>query len=310
MTLGQSLRGRGAHRCLYVLLAFAFLAGLAVCGGADRVRLDPESKSFYQYARLIMTGEEKDIFNHLPDAATRQEFIQDFWAKRDPDPGTKANEFKDEFYRRIDYANRRFKEGTPGWKTDRGWVYIHVGEPDKTEEFHDNENPEVRGSTIWWVYYRYELGIEFVDERNNGTYRMRNYDGDFLEAMDSLKLGAIPYTRGEKRRFANFKLSYEADSREITVRLPSEAIDFQDDKGGFRADLDFQVFVYRKGGPKLDEFKLEKSYQGTIEQTEKLKEISFVFPYSLAAGDYYLDVLITGRNGSLGKTRKIFEVKV
>ncbi len=307
MSCRISLRRAGGLYFLFLLsiLIFASVSGLA---GAEK--LDPESQSFYQYARLIMTKEEKDIFTHLPDVATRKEFIDDFWLKRDPDPDTKPNEFKDEFYRRIEYANRRFKEGTPGWKTDRGWVYIHIGEPDKVEEYFDNQTPDRGGATILWVYYQYELGIVFVDERNNGTYRMRRYDGSFLEAMDSLRLGQVPYARGEKRRFVNFKLSYEPARGEIAVRLPAEAIDFQDEGVGLRADLDFQFFVYRKDGPKLAEFKQEKSYQGTIEQTEKLKEVEFVFPYSLSPGRYYLDVLITGKNGSLGKTRKIFEVKV
>jgi GWxTD domain-containing protein len=292
------------------LLGLAVVALLAACGGGAGIRLDPESQSFYDYARLIMTSQEKDIFRHLLDAATRKEFIEEFWNKRDPDPDTRENEYKDEFYSRVEYANKRFKEGTPGWKTDRGRIYIYMGPPDKFEEFFDQEDPDIRGSIIWWIYYQYELGIEFVDQRNNGTYTIRRYDGNFFEALDSFKLGQVPYARGEKRKFVNFKLSYDAPRREIAVLLPTEAFDFKSEAGGFRADLDFEFFIYRKGGQKLDEFKLEKSYRGTIEQTEKLKEISFSFPYNFAAGDYYVDVLVIGKDGSLGKTRRIFEIKV
>jgi hypothetical protein len=185
-----------------------------------------------------------------------------------------------------------------------------MGPPDKFDEFTTHDDPEVRGPILWWIYYDYELGIEFVDQRNTGAFTMREYTGNFFDALDRFKLGNLPYPRGEKRRFVNFKLDYEAARQELVVRVPSEAIDFQDEKGDFRADLEFQFFVYRKGGAKLEEFKQEKTYRGTIENTEKLKEISFAFPYELKTGQYYVDVIILGKDKSLGKTRKIFELKV
>jgi len=291
------------------LAGLAALAIAAACGGAG-VKLDPESRTFYEYARLIMTGEEKDVFTHLPDPGTRKEYIQEFWRKRDPDPDTPENEFRDGFYTRIEYANKRFKEGTPGWKTERGRIYIYMGPPDKFDEYVTHDDPDIRGPILWWIYYDYDLGIEFVDQRNTGSFSMRHYTGNFFEALDRFKLGDLPFVRGEKRLFVNFKLDYEPARREFFVRLPSEAIDFRDEGAGFRVDLEFQFFIYRKGGAKLDEFKLEKTYRGTIENTEKLKEISFAVPYNLQPGEYYIDVIITGKDKSLGKTRRIFEVKV
>ena len=156
------------------VLACALALG-AACAAGPKVPLDPESKSFYETARLIMTGEEQKIFNHLPDAAARREFIDDFWDKRDPDPGTEANEFKDEFFVRIAYANKHFKEGRPGWKTDRGRIYIYMGPPDKVEESFSHGDPDVRGSIIWWIYYRYGLGIEFVDPEEKATRSIRQF---------------------------------------------------------------------------------------------------------------------------------------
>ncbi|MGB7294788.1 MAG: GWxTD domain-containing protein [Candidatus Aminicenantales bacterium] len=101
--------------------SFALL--LAVCGGGPKIVLDAESAAFYEHARLIMTSGERDMFTHITDAATRKEFIEDFWKKRDPDEYTEENEFKTEFYQRIEYANKRFKEGLP---VTAGRYYIDV----------------------------------------------------------------------------------------------------------------------------------------------------------------------------------------
>ncbi len=130
---------------LVILVALILMS----CGISGKVALDPESRNFYETARLIMTKEEKDIFNHLPDRESRQEFIRDFWAKRDPDSDTEENEFKEEFYGRIEYANRYFREGIPGWKTDRGRIFIYLGPPDKIDQRLFINNPSVKG-LIWF----------------------------------------------------------------------------------------------------------------------------------------------------------------
>jgi GWxTD domain-containing protein len=292
---------------ILAILPFLLLAG---CSRGPKIALDPESASFYETARLIMSGEEKDIFNHLPDAESRREFIEDFWHKRDPDYYTKENEFKDEFYSRIEYANKRFKEGTPGWKTDRGRIYIYMGPPDKVEEFFTHDDPNVRGPILWWVYYNYELGIEFADEKNNGTYRIRRYEGNFFDALDNLILGRVPYRTGEARKFVNFKLDYNLLKKEIEVRLPAEAMRFKEDGQMQLADLEFQIYVYDKNGAKREEFKEEKALRIPLADLAEMKEIVVPLAHDFPPGEYYLDVIIVGRNGSLGKTRRIVDLKI
>ena len=90
------------RRTFLLLAAAAVLLGAAACSSLPKTALDPVSRDFYETARLVMTGEEDDIFQHLPDAESRREFISDFWAKRDPNPETESNEFKEEFERRIE----------------------------------------------------------------------------------------------------------------------------------------------------------------------------------------------------------------
>ena len=81
----------------------------------------------------IITDEEKAAFKRLTTDDERYQFIEQFWLRRDPSPDTVENEFRDEHYRRIAYANERFASGKPGWKTDRGRIYITWGPPDQIE---------------------------------------------------------------------------------------------------------------------------------------------------------------------------------
>src|SRR5208282_5468082 len=77
--------------------------------------------------RWIITDEEKSAFMQLSNDEERDQFIEAFWQRRDPTPDTEENEFKEEHYRRIAYANEHFAAGIPGWKTDRGRTYIVFG---------------------------------------------------------------------------------------------------------------------------------------------------------------------------------------
>jgi GWxTD domain-containing protein len=297
-------------KLLLTSLAAGSILLAAACGGGAKVALDAESAAFYETAQLIMTGEEKDIFNHLPDRESRREFIADFWSKRDPDTFTEENEFKLEFYARLDYANKHFKEGIPGWKTDRGRIYIFIGPPDKTEEFFTIQDPNVRGPILWWIYYNWELGIEFVDEKGNGTFKINKYDGNFFEALDSLKLGRVPYQTGAARKFVNFKVAYDERKREIEFRLPAEAISFKDEGEYQRADLEFHVFLYGKNRVKVEEFQDVKTLRIPLAELVETKEIVVSLAHEFRPGEYYLDAIVVGKDGALGKTRKIIELKI
>src|ERR1051326_3415666 len=82
----------------------------------------------------IITDEERAAFKRLTTDEEREQFIEQFWLRRDPSPDSVENEFKEEHYERIAYANERFSSGKPGWKTDRGRIYIIHGKPDEIEE--------------------------------------------------------------------------------------------------------------------------------------------------------------------------------
>lgn len=295
----------------YISLASIILVFLIAvsCHFVGEVALDPDSKNFYETARLIMTKEEKEIFHHLPHKKSRQEFIKDFWAKRDPDPDTEENEFKDEFFRRIEYANRHFKEGIPGWKTDRGRIYIYLGEPDKVEQRPFLNYAGVKG-LIWWGYYKYRLGIEFIDTRGDGSYDInRHYSvyGNLIWVIEKAKFGQV-FTKGEAK-FVDFGLRFNREKKEIEITIPITSLLFKEENGVLKADFKFEFFIYKKNGLKKDVFTRDRSFEKSEEEAIELKEIKFAFSYDLEPGKYLFDVIIL-IEPNIGKVRKIFKVEI
>src|SRR6185437_10769778 len=93
----------------------------------------PYRKWLNEDVAYIITDEERSAFKRLQTDEEREQFIENFWLRRDPSADTVENEFKEEHYRRIAYANEHFASGIPGWKTDRGRIYIVNGPPDEIE---------------------------------------------------------------------------------------------------------------------------------------------------------------------------------
>lgn len=288
-----------------------FCLWLVGCGQGPEVSLDPESRDFYETARLVMTKMERDIFNHLPDKESRQEFIQEFWSKRDPNPSTEENEFKKEFSRRIEYANTHFIEGIPGWKTDRGRIYIYLGPPDVFREFPMLNSPRAKG-LLYWGYYDLRFGVEFIDRRGDGTYRINEYRGDLGGlnwAIEQAKFGQIFDRDGVGKKFTDFKLRYDKSSQEIMVTIPIDFFLFEEEGKMLRASLTFEFFIYAKDGQKKDRFQETKAFEMTEEELLQLEEVPFRFPYDLSEGKYYLDVIIR-TDPDVGRMRKIFDIKI
>jgi GWxTD domain-containing protein len=150
--------------------------------------------------RWIITDEEKSAFMQLSNDEERDQFIEAFWQRRDPTPDTEENEFKEENYRRIAYANEHYAAGIPGWKTDRGRMYIVFGPADEIESHpsggsYERPMEEGGGETSTFPFekwrYRYlegigqEVIIEFVDTCMCGDYHM---------TLDRSEKDALKYT--------------------------------------------------------------------------------------------------------------------
>jgi GWxTD domain-containing protein len=140
-----------------------------------------------QDVRWIITDEELQAFKHLSNDLERDQFIENFWLRRNPNPESPENEYREEHYARIAYANEHFAAGKSGWRTDRGHIYIAYGKPDSIDSHpsggsYDRPMEEGGGNTstfpfeIW--HYRYlegigdNIDIEFVDTCMCGDYHM------------------------------------------------------------------------------------------------------------------------------------------
>src|SRR6267143_2121577 len=161
---------------------------------------DHDKKWLNQDVLWIITDEERKAFMLLSNEEERENFIESFWQRRDPTPDTAENEFKEEHYRRIAYANDHFPAGIPGWKTDRGRTYIVFGPADEIEAHpsggaYNRPQDEGGGETSTFPFetwrYRYlegigqEVIIEFVDSCMCGDYHM---------TMDRSEKDALLYT--------------------------------------------------------------------------------------------------------------------
>jgi GWxTD domain-containing protein len=201
----MSNRRSGRLAVALLTLIFAVPSGLAQKKDSEKTQ-DPSEKARNVKPELnkaykdwlekdvayIITDEERKAFKKLQTDDERERFIEEFWRRRDPDPDTDENEYREEYYERIAYANEHFASGIPGWKTDRGRIYITWGKPDETESHpaggaYDRTPEEGGGSTSTYPFerwfYRYLPGvgsgveIEFVDPTGSGEYRIaRNPD--------------------------------------------------------------------------------------------------------------------------------------
>jgi len=220
----------------------------------------------------------------------REHFIEQFWLRRDPTPGTLANEFKEEHYRRIAYTNEHYtpSSGLPGWKTDRGRVYITYGPPDEIED-HSRPND----SSVPYQQWRYRLIegvgqnviVEFVDPQRTNEFRMTTDPSQNVMAL---------YPAGPSTVFSSI-----GDHPKVTVTVGSDRsvmIEVSLDPG-FKP---FVVFgqIFEKNGRMVQRF-----------QDSDLKESVYHKGTTLTPGDYWVYLGLRNLNSEGASAQVSFTVK-
>jgi len=182
-------------RVILALLSAIVLSGCAT-SSLEKPSLDPASQRFLDQIGYIITPQEEKTFREMP-AQDRGEFIGDFWKRRDPTPNTEINEFRQQYYARLAVADKAFQAGIPGWKTDRGRIYILLGPPtdvikktmgDTPTEFGQSkrelsqnlleEGTVTERASETWVYNQYPdyfsgpLRLVFVAYENTRDYKL------------------------------------------------------------------------------------------------------------------------------------------
>jgi GWxTD domain-containing protein len=203
--------------CLIALLVLVS-GSLAALQRPSKAQRQEEKKDYYKTwldedVVYIITADERAVFDKLTTEEEREQFIEQFWFRRDPDPRTPTNEFKEEHYRRIAYANDHFGSGRAGWKSDQGRIYIIHGKPDEIQDHFGGayERPMYEGGGVTSTYpyqvWRYrridglggDIELEFVDKTLTGDYKLAR---DFHEKDAFANVPGIGLTLAEERGLA------------------------------------------------------------------------------------------------------------
>lgn len=200
--------------------AIFFFAGTIIGLAMPRIQdLPPKYRAWLtEDVIYIITEKERDVFLKLASDRDRDIFIEAFWNQRDPTPGTPQNEFKAEHYERIRYANEMFGKGTskPGWKTDRGRVYIILGKP-RSSNSYGGESLNLVPIDLW--FYQGEFGhglpqafyVLFFQENGMGDYILyspvRHGPRELIESYDGDPSQAVNVLLRIDRELANVSLS-------------------------------------------------------------------------------------------------------
>jgi GWxTD domain-containing protein len=237
---------------LFLLLAFSSSCRLYNL----KKELPANYADFLSKVRYIITGREEKAFLKLPDSE-KDQFIEEFWKRRDPDPETEENEFKKEYFGRIDRADRLFLgEGRPGWLTDRGRIYILFGPP-----FNRITNPlegefGVRCGEVW--YYG-NFPVVFRDPNCMGSYELVTYDLTPLREVNIAYMHDLSQAQAQAQAQAQETFSRENDFFDfrfevgkktveperitgvVIIAIPYACIWFKDTEGLFKTEMEVQL---------------------------------------------------------------------
>lgn len=254
----------------------------------------------------IITPREKEIFLQLQTDKERELFIEAFWAVRDPTPGTPANEFKEEHYRRLEYANRYFGRETPrpGWMTDRGRVYIILGEP-LDKEVHEG-SADVVPTEIWFYKGNVSRGVPaffyvvFFRREGTGEYVLYSplKDGPESLVIDSKmrlwdRAQVLDHLREMGGQLASVSLSL----------IPGEAVSRDGSSIPLSSDLLLgKINDYQRRAVKDEYAEKILKYKEIVEvdySVNYIESLSEIFISKDLKGNYFLHYLIQPKRLSL-----------
>jgi GWxTD domain-containing protein len=275
----------------YLICGFFCLQGLSCASYLLEKNLDPASKQFLSEVRYIITRQERNMFLGLP-AAEREGFIEEFWKKRDPDPYTEENEFKEQYYNRIEEADKLFREGTtPGWLQDRGRVHILLGPPERRDLFPAGSAVYEFPTEIW--YYGY-FPIVFVDRTESGDYRLEPISARNITLVTKAQQEHKPKLLREDVTFDfSLRIRKSPDGLAlIQVEVPYKNIWLAQKENQLQTTLELAAEVVDRSGKKVWDHKQE--YPISFEE-QKLAELTgqnyvVALQVRLEPGEYGLTV--------------------
>lgn len=280
--------------------------------------------------RYIITDDERKEFKKLALTEEKQKFIRWFWARRDPNPDTEQSEFREEFYRRVDYANENFKEkGLKGWETARGMVYIIFGPPEnKWEELIPGKGSR---PAIFWLFDQFPSALLdpmkplfFVDIYRNGHYYL------FYEQLTRRsRFDLIPssfyhvFKEANEKAIKNVELKLEDVMAEdiykdipelpaipfqwkvsfeplalnscklnILITINYKDISYYQKESTFNAALSISIRLLQSNGNPFDEVQNEIKVSLTEDElkTKAKEKLRYDCSFSAPPGEYYIEI--------------------
>jgi GWxTD domain-containing protein len=249
--------------------------------------LEPESSDFYSKVRYIITSQEKKIFLNIPPSE-RKAFIEEFWKKRDPNPDTEENEFKEEYFKRIETANRLFQGGgTPGWLQDRGRIYILLGPPMERYTYPRGPSFYDVPEEVW--YYGF-FPIVFVDTDWNGDFELTPLGARHIAEINRALMAERPKIAKEETIF-DLDLKIQKTDKEgviLRIQIPYNSIYFEEKAGKWEATLSLSLQIFNSSGDRI--WQKETDYPISIaeEDLNKIKGKAYLIqiPVSVEPGEY------------------------
>jgi GWxTD domain-containing protein len=293
-----------------VCLALALLAASAAAPSCRLYRMErglsPAYADFYSKVRYIITRQERKIFLELPDAE-KGKFIEEFWERRNPYPGTPTNAFETEYLNRIARADTLFLgEGRAGYLTDRGRIYVLFGPPMERMTYPMEANGDCRE-----VWYYGAFPVIFVDEYCQGHYVLTAINLEHLQALN-IAQGNFQKTITGDKRFFDYNVSFEAgDGTEgapdgtVVIDVPYERLWFTSVGERLETSLDVALEAEDESGERIwetrREYPLAMSEEGLRASQGKNYRIEIPFTPDTQqgpAGERRIRILVRVKNGT------------
>ena len=291
----------------YFSLILFFLGFLGFCALHKLEKnLDPDSKEFYSKVRYLITRQERKIFLNLP-YSEKEAFIKEFWEKRDPDLETEENEFKEEYFERIEMANLLFKDGgTPGWLQDRGRVYILLGPPMERYTYPRGREFSDFPEEVW--YYGF-FPIVFVDTDWNGDYKLSPLGARHIAEINRAQMAEKPKIAKKDIVFDfDYKIQ-KTDEGEVIFRIliPYEGIWFEEKEGIWETTLAVSLQIFDSSGNRVWEKKDDYPISFAEENLEEVLGEDYVmqFSTSLESGEYSITIELENKEDQSRISRTI-----
>lgn len=288
---------RGLFLWLSIVLLFVVMTTGDTHATPKKQVLAPDHQEFYKYATYLFTKNERKIFLNLPSDKAREDFIRYFWEIRDPNPLTEENEFKVEIEQRFDYVSKYLKEGPiPGWKTDRGRLYILLGSPTNVLEQSIDTS---FGRELYWYFADSDIFARFVDTNGTGVFRL-DLNMVSLKLLDELeKRKYYIVNKTEKDNFLteliNFSLTYDKTRQEIVISLDNKHISYEKEPETnlMVAKIKVSIVIYDHQNNFFDHSEVKTLKRTEAELLEKNATLTLTIPLVLPKGKVKIDAIIS-----------------